>query len=58
MPIDQRGLNELMRKICKKVGVKNNDLRVSMYTCRHTVATKLANIPGISYPWAAYRLGH
>ena len=58
MPIDQRGLNDMMRKICKKIGVNNRGLRVSMYTCRHTIATKLANIPSMSYPWAAYRLGH
>ena len=29
-----------------------------MYTCRHTVATKLGNTPNMSYPWAASRLGH
>ncbi|MCT6892236.1 MAG: site-specific integrase, partial [Lactobacillus sp.] len=58
MPIDQHSLNDMIRSICKKIGVDNGGLHVSMYTCRHTVATKLANIPGMSYPWAAYRLGH
>ncbi len=58
MLIDQHSLNDMIRSICKKIGVDNGGLHVSMYTCRHTVATKLANIPGMSYPWAAYRLGH
>ena len=41
-----------------KVGVNNQNLNVSMYTCRHTVATKLGNTQGMSYPWVANRLGH
>ena len=29
-----------------------------MYALRHSAATKLGNTPGMSYPWAASRLGH
>lgn len=57
-PISQRSMNEMLKKICEKVGVENGNLGVSMYTCRHTCATKLGNTPGMSYPWAASRLGH
>lgn len=57
-PVTQKSMNEMLKKICKKVNVQNNNLNVTMYTCRHTVATKLGNTPGMSYPWAASRLGH
>lgn len=57
-PINQRSMNDLLKKVAKKVGVNNGDKQVTMYTCRHTVATKLANTPGMKYPWAANRLGH
>lgn len=48
----------MLKQLSKKVGVNNQNLNVSMYTCRHTVATKLGNTLGMSYPWAASRLGH
>lgn len=57
-PITQRSMNDMLRQLSKKVGVNNQSLNISMYTCRHTVATKLGNTPGMSYPWAASRLGH
>lgn len=57
-PISQRSMNEMLKNICEKVGVESTNLGVSMYTCRHTCATKLGNTPGMSYPWAASRLGH
>lgn len=58
IPIGQKSMNDLLKKICKDVGVANGDKQISMYTCRHTVATKLGNTPGMSYPWAASRMGH
>ncbi|CAM2911920.1 MULTISPECIES: tyrosine-type recombinase/integrase [Lactobacillus] len=57
-PINQRSMNDLLKKVAKKVEVNNGDKQVTMYTCRHTVASKLANTPGMKYPWAANRLGH
>ena len=57
-PITQKSMNDMLKQLSKKVGVNNQNLNVSMYTCRHTVATKLGNTPGMSYPWAASRLGH
>lgn len=51
-------MNDMLKQLSKKVGVNNQNLNVSMYTCRHTVATKLGNTPGMSYHWAASRLGH
>ena len=57
-PIAQRSMNDELKVIIKKVGVNNGALPVSMYTCRHTVATRLGNTPNMSYPWAASRMGH
>lgn len=58
IPLGQKSMNDLLKKICKEVHVANGDKQISMYTCRHTVATKLGNTPGMSYPWAAARMGH
>ncbi|MDL2057452.1 site-specific integrase [Limosilactobacillus reuteri] len=58
LPIAQRTMNDMLKQVAKQVGVNNGSLRVSMYTCRHTVATKLGNDPKIDYRWAADRLGH
>lgn len=58
LPVSQRAMNEMIKRVAKKVNVQNGSLSVTMYTCRHTVATKLGNTPGMSYPWAASRLGH
>lgn len=48
----------MLKQLNMKVGVNNQNLNVSMYTCRHTVATKLGNTQGMSYPWVANRLWH
>lgn len=58
LPIAQRSMNDMLKRTAKKVQVNNGPLAVTMYTCRHTVATKLGNTPNMSYPWAASRLGH
>lgn len=57
-PVVQRSMNDMLKKLCEKIGVDSGGLNISMYTCRHTVATKLGNTPGMSYPWAANRMGH
>ena len=58
LPIAQKTMNDMLKRLSQKVKVQNGKLNVSMYTCRHTVVTKLGNTPGMSYPWAADRLGH
>lgn len=57
-PITQKSMNDMLKRLSRKVEINNQELNISMYTCRHTVATKLGNTPGMSYPWAASRLGH
>lgn len=57
-PVVQHSMNDMLKKSCNKVGINNGRLSISMYTCRHTEATKLGNTPGMSYPWAASRMGH
>jgi len=46
-PIKQKSLNDMLREIYRRLGIKFQDKRLSMYSFRHTVCTKLANTPGM-----------
>lgn len=58
IPLNQRSLNMMLQKLCKQLCIGNSGQKISMYSFRHTICTKLANTPGMSYPWAAARMGH
>ena len=58
MPIGQANMNTIFKQVAKKVKVNNEGKQISCYTCRHTVASKWANTPGISLSFLAFRLGH
>lgn len=38
--IVQKSMNDMLKNICKQVGIDSNGLNISVYTCRHTVTTK------------------
>lgn len=58
IPIGQQNTNIVLKRIVKLVGIDHDPKDISMYNCRHTVASKVAAIPQMNYPWAASRLGH
>src|SRR5699024_3340586 len=43
IPITQRSMNEMLKKICDKLGIDSKGTQLSMYSFRHTLCTKLAN---------------
>ena len=59
IPVDQHRMNDMLHILGKKAGIEiAPNEKWSMYALRHSAATKLGNTPGMSYPWAASRLGH
>lgn len=57
-PISQKGFNDMLRKLCKKLGINSNGERMSLYSFRHSLCTHLANTPDMSFTWAADKMGH
>ena len=59
IPVNQHRMNDMLHKLGKLANIKvlPNE-KWSMYSLRHSAATKLGNTPNMSYPWAASRLGH
>lgn len=57
-PIKQRSINEMLKNICQKLDISSDSKRLNLYSFRHTTCTNLANTPGMSYPWAAEKMGH
>lgn len=55
-PISQRSMNELLKKLCRKVGVNNGNRPLTCYTLRTTTGTRLARLGDYSY--ASDRLGN
>lgn len=57
-PVTQASLNEMLIKLGNEADITApNEMQWSMYSLRHAVATRLGNTAGMSYPWAAARMG-
>lgn len=54
--ISQKSLNEMIKRLCKQLDI-GTSRTISMYTCRHSVAT-LTSAMGMTPAFAASRLGH
>ena len=55
-PISQRTMNDILKEVCKKVDVQNDNLPLTCYSLRTTVGTRLARLGDYSY--ASNRLGN
>lgn len=55
-PITQRSMNDMLKEICRRVGVNNGGLPLTCYTLRTTCGTRLARLGDYSY--ACNRLGN
>lgn len=48
----------MLREICKRLKIEAGDKRMSLYSFRRSICTHLANVPGMSFTWAAEKMGH
>ncbi|WP_407325290.1 hypothetical protein P8R55_08880 [Lactobacillus johnsonii] len=48
VPIGQAAMNLIIKRVSKEVKVNFDSEKISCYNCRHTVASKWANTPGIA----------
>ncbi|HJF53822.1 MAG TPA: site-specific integrase [Limosilactobacillus coleohominis] len=55
-PVTQRSMNDMLKELCRRIGVNNGDLPLSCYTLRTTCGTRLARLGDYSY--ACNRLGN
>ncbi len=55
-PVTHRSMNDMLKELCRRIGVNNGDLPLSCYTLRTTCGTRLARLGDYSY--ACNRLGH
>lgn len=43
-PVTQRSMNDMLKEICRRIGVNNGDSPLSCYTLRTTCGTRLARL--------------
>ena len=55
--ISQKSMNEALKRLCRKLNIRSEKSIISLYTCRHSVATKTSEL-GINPAIAASRLGN
>lgn len=55
--ISQSAMNAMLKRICRKQKIYTDVSKISLYTCRHSIAT-LTAAKGMNAAWTANRLGH
>lgn len=55
--ISQKAMNEALKRLCRKNNIDSGNLVISLYTCRHSIATQTSAL-GINPAVAASRLGN
>lgn len=55
--ISQKAMNEALKRLCKNNNIDSGDLVISLYTCRHSIATRTSAL-GINPAIASSRLGN
>ncbi|WP_251548161.1 tyrosine-type recombinase/integrase [Limosilactobacillus caecicola] len=55
--LSQESMNGMLKRICRRLEIVDTTKGISMYTCRHSVAS-LTAAKGMNIAWSADRLGH